>query len=93
LVRAAKPTWHGLAPPDRGVNKAAGKAAGVYRPLYVWAISAKRYALFNLDADGGPILRKASVHGLGHLLPPYIAADPAPGIPAPSDDRRRSFAA
>ncbi|RLW55434.1 MAG: hypothetical protein B6D76_03795 [gamma proteobacterium symbiont of Stewartia floridana] len=40
-------------------------------PLYCCAISAKRYALFNLDADGNPILRKASAHGLGHLIDPY----------------------
>lgn len=52
-------------------------------PLYAYAISAKRYALFNLDSDGTPILRKASAHGLGHLMPPYGEDDPAPGIPAP----------
>ncbi len=40
-------------------------------PLYCAAISAKRYALFNLDDDGEPIIRKASAHGLGHLLSPY----------------------
>jgi hypothetical protein len=40
-------------------------------PLYCFAISAKRYALFNLDAQGNPILRKASAHGLGHLIDPY----------------------
>lgn len=39
-------------------------------PLYCLAISSKRYALFNLDADNQPILRKASEHGLGHLLAP-----------------------
>jgi hypothetical protein len=39
-------------------------------PLYCHAISSKRYALFNLDAKGRPILRKASAHGLGHLRPP-----------------------
>ena len=46
-------------------------------PLYCFAISAKRYALFNLDADGNPILRKASAHGLGHLIDPY-SDDEAP---------------
>ena len=40
-------------------------------PLYCAAISAKRYALFNLGRDGEPIIRKASAHGLGHLLSPY----------------------
>jgi hypothetical protein len=40
-------------------------------PLYCYAISAKRYALFNKAPDGDPPIRKASGHGLGHLLPPY----------------------
>jgi hypothetical protein len=40
-------------------------------PLYCAAISAKRYVLFNLDSAGEPLVRKASAHGLGHLLPPY----------------------
>ncbi len=40
-------------------------------PLYCYAISSKRYALFNLDANGNVILRKVSAHGLGHLLAPY----------------------
>ena len=40
-------------------------------PLYCYAVSAKRYALFNIAADGQPIIRKASAHGLGHLYPPY----------------------
>jgi len=39
--------------------------------LYCYAVSAKRYALFNLDAGGAPVIRKASAHGLGHFLPPY----------------------
>jgi hypothetical protein len=51
--------------------------------LYCFAISAKRYALFNLDADGEPILRKASAHGLGHLIDPYDEADAPPELPAP----------
>ena len=40
-------------------------------PLYCAAISAKRYALFNFYYYGEPIIRKASAHGLGHLLSPY----------------------
>ena len=47
----------------------------VPEPLYCWAISSKRYALFNISADGKPIIRKCSAHGLGHLLPPYEDAD------------------
>ncbi len=43
-------------------------------PLYCFAVSAKRYALFN-DGDVGPVIRKASAHGLGHLLPPYHDPD------------------
>ena len=46
--------------------------------LYCYAISAKRYALFNLDDDGRSVLRKWSEHGLGHLINP---TDPE------SDDR------
>jgi DNA polymerase family B len=42
--------------------------AGNLVPLYAFAISAKRYVLFNLDEHGRPIIRKASAHGLGHLL-------------------------
>jgi hypothetical protein len=42
---------------------------GERRQLYCYAISAKRYALYNLE-DGRPLLRKWSEHGLGHLLNP-----------------------
>jgi hypothetical protein len=42
-------------------------------PLYCYAVSSKRYALFNLDSGNRPILRKASAHGLGHLRPPNDA--------------------
>ena len=52
-------------------------------PLYCWAISSKRYALFNTASDGSPIMRKVSAHGLGHLRSPYGNAD-APGhLPTP----------
>ncbi|MGA7196814.1 hypothetical protein [Roseiarcus sp.] len=34
------------------------------------AVSAKRYVLFNRQDDGG-VVRKASGHGLGHLMAPY----------------------
>jgi hypothetical protein len=53
------------------------------RPLYCWAVSAKRYVLFNLDGDGKCIIRKASGHGLGHLQEPYNEKNPAHGIPKP----------
>ncbi len=42
-------------------------------PLFCFPISAKRYALFNLDAEGKPVIRKASAHGLGHFVAPYGA--------------------
>lgn len=40
-------------------------------PLFCYAVSAKRYALFNLDGDQVR-LRKASAHGLGHLVAPFV---------------------
>jgi len=43
---------------------------GQQQPLYCFAISAKRYALFTLNALGDPVLVKWSEHGLGHLLNP-----------------------
>jgi hypothetical protein len=45
------------------------------RPTNVLAISAKRYALFDLDSEGKPDLRKGSRHGLGHFMPPYRDPD------------------
>lgn len=59
-------------------------------PLYCWAVSSKRYALFNLASDRTPILRKVSAHGLGHLLPPYRADNPPADIPAPPEIVLRS---
>jgi hypothetical protein len=52
-------------------------------PLYCYAVSAKRYALYNLDGAGRPIIRKASAHGLGHLTAPYSESDAPASIPAP----------
>lgn len=54
-----------------------------HEPLYCYAIASKRYALFNLDAQGRPIIRKGSAHGLGHLVAPYGDDDGAPGFPEP----------
>ena len=56
---------------------------GKLEPLYCWAVSAKRYALFNLPANNRPSMRKVSAHGLGHLLAPYGADDAPAGIPEP----------
>jgi hypothetical protein len=59
--------------------------SGARQQLYCWAISAKRYCLYNRDADGTPRLRKVSEHGLGgvYLDPtdPQPALDPrGPGL-------------
>jgi hypothetical protein len=56
---------------------------GELEPLFCWAISSKRYALFNLDTQGQPIMRKVSAHGLGHLMPPYDDADAPKHFPVP----------
>ncbi len=61
----------------------AALATGEPEVLYCLAISSKRYALFNLAADATPIMRKVSAHGLGHLLPPYPAADAPAHLPTP----------
>jgi hypothetical protein len=53
-------------------------------PLYCFAVSAKRYALFNIGANGLPVIRKATAHGLGHLRPPYDANNAPPSIPSPA---------
>jgi transcriptional regulator with XRE-family HTH domain len=42
----------------------------VFEPLYVTAVSAKRYALANRGPNGEWIIRKASGHGLGHITAP-----------------------
>lgn len=52
-------------------------------PLHALAISAKRYALFNLSKCGKIIIRKASAHGLGHLLAPYGDDEAPTSIPEP----------
>jgi hypothetical protein len=48
---------------------------GKLEPLFCFAISAKRYALFNLDTQGNPVIRRASAHGLGHYTAPYGNGD------------------
>ncbi len=60
-----------------------GKQTAQLEPLYCFAVSAKRYALFNLDERGRPVLRKASAHGLGHLRPPYEDDQGPQSIPSP----------
>jgi len=53
------------------------------QPLYCFAISAKRYALFNLDTKANITLRKASAHGLGHLMDPYSDEQAPQELPKP----------
>ncbi len=60
------------------------EATGELKPLMCLAISSKRYVLFNECASGIPIIRKASLHGLGHLLAPY---ERAKGDDGESDDK------
>jgi hypothetical protein len=60
-----------------------GLKSNLPEPLSCWAISSKRYALFNLGADGKPIMRKVSAHGLGQHLAPYRETDAPDLIPAP----------
>ena len=59
------------------------KDTNALEPLYCLAISAKRYSLFNIDKDGKPVLRKASAHGLGHLMEPYSQDAALPELPKP----------
>jgi hypothetical protein len=51
-------------------------------PLHCWAVSSKRYALFNIK-DGAAVIRKASAHGLGHLIAPYPPEDAPSCFPDP----------
>jgi len=49
-------------------------------PIHCLAISAKRYVLFNRNSNGSLVIRKASAHGLGHLIAPYRDPDRAKRI-------------
>jgi transcriptional regulator with XRE-family HTH domain len=62
---------------------AGSRATDKLEPLFCLAISDKRYALFNIGPDGRPIIRKASAHGLGHLIAPYGEHDAPASIPPP----------
>ena len=57
-----------------------GRPSKTFEPLYCFAISAKRYAMFNI-AEGRISIRKASAHGLGHLLAPTRSAMHPPQYP------------
>ena len=60
-----------------------GKPTDEREPLYCLAVSPKRYVLFNIDTDGEPLIRKASAHGLGHLIAPYNDDEAPADIPVP----------
>ncbi|MDR5729587.1 MAG: hypothetical protein RB191_19395 [Terriglobia bacterium] len=60
-----------------------GKLTDKLEPLFCYCISPKRYALFNLDKNGRPIIRKAVAHGLGHLISPTERDSIPPSIPKP----------
>jgi hypothetical protein len=62
---------------DQNFSTVEGKEKEL-EPLFCFAISAKRYALFNLDGPK-PIIRKASAHGLGHFAAPYGKEEEARG--------------
>jgi DNA polymerase family B len=53
-------------------------------PLYCYAISSKRYVLFDRGSNGEPILRKASAHGLGDKRAPYDGEQAPTSIPKPA---------
>jgi hypothetical protein len=57
--------------------------SNIPEPLFCWAISAKRYALFNMDGDGLPIMRKVSAHGLGQYRPPFYETNAPADMPKP----------
>ena len=68
------------------------------KPLFCFCVSAKRYALFNLSAEGRVVVRKASAHGLGYLLAPYGEDDrdapaPASGVQLWQEDVWRAIIA
>ena len=58
------------------------KSSTTFEPLYCFAVSSKRYALFN-KINGEVVIRKASGHGLGHFQAPYDEADVPTSIPFP----------
>jgi hypothetical protein len=61
-----------------------GRVTQELEALHCFAISSKRYVLFNIDTNGRPIIRKATAHGLGHLLPPYRDEDAPADLPEPA---------
>jgi len=71
---------------DENFGLVDGKRTQEHEPLYCFAVSAKRYAMFNLSADGRAVLRKATAHGLGHLMAPYEDDAGPEALPVPVMD-------
>lgn len=71
---------------DENFGLVDGKPTKEHEPLYCFAVSAKRYAMFNLSADGRVVLRKATAHGLGHLMAPYEDNAGPDALPVPVMD-------
>ena len=71
---------------DKNFRLGRNKPGAALAPLYCFAVSDKRYALFNLDDSRAPVLRKASAHGLGHLIAPYGTASAPAHLPGPQAD-------
>ncbi|HEV2550415.1 MAG TPA: hypothetical protein VGU20_24090 [Stellaceae bacterium] len=69
---------------DANYRLSGGNLTNELEPLFCFAVSSKRYALFNIDRAGHPIIRKATAHGLGHLLPPYEDEDAPSDLPRPA---------
>lgn len=81
-VRGIVARFEALSPYDRGAIPGSilkveevNFAEGRQRELFAYVISAKRYALFNMGRAGRVTIRKASEHGLGHLLSPLDEGD------------------
>lgn len=68
---------------DQNYRVVDGAISNELDPLYCYAISAKRYALFNRAENHTPILHKVSAHGLGHLVAPYQESEAPTSIPPP----------
>ena len=58
------------------------------KPLLGTAISSKQHVLFNMDENNQPIIRKATRHGLGHLVSPYSDDEAPLNTPTPIADLR-----
>ena len=56
--------------------------------LYALCISSKRYVLFNRRDDRSIVIRKASAHGLGHMMAPYSDEAALSDFPTPRADVR-----